>query len=68
MFDVHGGLLSADRIIEADSPIKAVRKLYKNVRRSRDSGGDVVIHSASGCYTYYTGGRISGPEKATDRL
>lgn len=57
LFDVHGGLLDSDKEIEASSPINAVRKLYKNVKRSKDNGGDVVVHSSIGCYAYYTGGK-----------
>lgn len=63
LFDVHGGMLDADKEIEADSPIKAVRKFYRNVRRSRDNGGDIVVHSANGCYAYYAGGRINDTER-----
>ena len=55
LFNVHGGMLDADKEIEASSPIKAVRKFYRNVRRSRDNGGDIVVHSANGCYAYYVG-------------
>ena len=47
IFDIRGGLLSDDLIIEADSPIKAVRKLYDNVKRVKN--GDIVVNG-SYCY------------------
>lgn len=48
IFDIRGGLLSDDSIIEADSPIKAVRKLYNNVKRVKN-GGDIVVNNKY-CY------------------
>lgn len=40
LFDVNGGLMDTDKEVDAKSPIEAVRKHYKDVRRSRDNGGD----------------------------
>ena len=49
IYDVRGGLLADDKIIEAKSPIEAVRKLYNNVKRVKN-GGDIVVNG-SYCYT-----------------
>lgn len=48
IYDIRGGLLDEDKIIEAKSPIEAVRKLYNNVKRVKN-GGDIVVN---GCYCY----------------
>lgn len=47
IYDVRGGLLDEDKIIEAKSPIEAVRKLYNNVKRVKN--GDIVVNG-SYCY------------------
>lgn len=60
IFDMRKGLLSADEIVYADSPKKAVEKLYPNanvrrctysysVRTGDWSGGNVVVN---GKYCY----------------
>lgn len=49
IYDIRGGLLGDDKIIEAKSPIEAVKKLYNNVKRVK-SGGDIVVNG-SYCYT-----------------
>lgn len=49
IYDVRVGLLGDDEIIEAKSPIEAVRKLYNNVKRVKN-GGDIVVNG-SYCYT-----------------
>lgn len=48
IYDVRDGLLGEDKIIEAKSPIEAVRKLYNNVKRVK-TGGDIVVNG-SYCY------------------
>lgn len=48
IYDIRGGLLDEDKIIEAKSPIEAVRMLYNNVKRVKN-GGDIVVN-ASYCY------------------
>lgn len=51
IFDARRGLLTADKEIEAESPIEAVRTPYKNVRRvtERDTrrgfSGDIVVNN-----------------------
>ena len=51
IFDVRSGLLGADADTEAGSPIEAVRKLYKNVRRvtardeKRGVRGNIVVNN-----------------------
>ena len=51
IFDVRAGLLGADADTEAGSPIEAVRKLYKNVRRvtardeKRGLRGNIVVNN-----------------------
>lgn len=47
IYDVRGGLLADDKIIEAKSPIEAVRKLYNNVKRVKN--GDIVVNNRY-CY------------------
>lgn len=42
IFDIRGGLLSDNTIIEAKSSIEAVRKLYNNVKRVKN--GDIVVN------------------------
>lgn len=49
IYDIRGGLLGEDKIIEAKSPIEAVKKLYNNVKRVKN-GGDIVVNSRY-CYT-----------------
>lgn len=49
IWDIREGLLADDTIIEAKSPIEAVRKLYNNVKRVKN-GGDIVVNG-SYCYT-----------------
>lgn len=49
IYDVRGGLLADDKIIEAKAPIEAVRKLYNNVKRIKN-GGDIIVNG-SYCYT-----------------
>lgn len=57
IFDVRGGLLAEDCVVSATSPIQAVRKFYKNVKRVRN--GDIVVNN-----TYcYMGVRISSQPK-----
>lgn len=51
IFDARRGLLTADKEIEAESPIEAVRMFYSNVRRitERDTRngfrGDIVVNN-----------------------
>jgi hypothetical protein len=47
IFDIRGGLLADDKIIEAKSPIEAVRKIYNNVKRVKN--GDIVVNNRY-CY------------------
>lgn len=47
IYDIRGGLLDEDKIIEAKSPIEAVRKLYNNVKRVKN--GDIVVNNRY-CY------------------
>lgn len=49
IYDIRGGLLGEDKIIEAKSPMAAVKKLYNNVKRVKN-GGDIVVNG-SYCYT-----------------
>lgn len=42
IFDVRGGLLSDNTEVEARSPIEAVRKLYRNVKRVKN--GSIVVN------------------------
>ena len=42
IYDVRGNLLDDDKIVEANSPIEAVRKLYNNVKRVKN--GDIVVN------------------------
>lgn len=48
IFDIRGGLLADDRIVEATTPIQAVRKFYDNVKRVKN-GGDIVVNNRY-CY------------------
>lgn len=48
IYDIRGGLLDEDKIIETKSPIEAVRKLYNNVKRVKN--GDIVVNGRY-CYT-----------------
>ena len=52
IFDLRAGLMSADVIIEAKSPLNAVQKLYNNVTRTYDGSGDIVVSSNNGSYVY----------------
>ena len=45
IFDVRGGLLDDNNIVKADSPIQAVRKLYKNVKRNYRNTGNIVVNN-----------------------
>lgn len=53
IFDSNRNILDSDKEIDAKSPIEAVRKFYKKVERSKDNSGNVVVHSAVGCYAYW---------------
>lgn len=48
IWDIRDGLLADNKIIEAKSPIEAVRKLYNNAKRVKN-GGDIVVN---GRYCY----------------
>ena len=58
IYDVRDGLLGEDKIIEAKSPIEAVKKLYNNVKRVK-TGGYIVVN---GSY-WYVGDRKNDTEK-----
>lgn len=47
IYDTNGGLLSDDSEIIARSPIEAVRKLYRNVKRVKN--GHIVVNHTY-CY------------------
>ena len=53
IWDIRDGLLADDKTVKAKSPIEAVRKLYKNVKRVKN-GGDIVVRYNRGftalCY------------------
>lgn len=51
IFDIRNGLMSSDVLIEAKSPIEAVRKVYPNTTVERDytNTGDIVVN---GSYVY----------------
>ena len=36
IFDLRGGLMSDNNVVTARSPIEAVRKFYKNVKRVKN--------------------------------
>ena len=50
IFDVRANLWDDDRIIEASSPIQAVRKIYDNVKRVKN--GEIVVRCTTGVYCY----------------
>ena len=52
IYDIRGGLLDDDKVIEANSPIEAVRKLYNNVKRVKN-GGDITVRVGRKVYCYY---------------
>ena len=58
IYDVRDGLLGEDKIIEAKSPIEAVKKVYNNVKRVKN-GGKIVVN---GSY-WYVGDRKNDNEK-----
>lgn len=42
IFDLRGGLMSDNNVITARSPIEAVRKFYRNVKRVKN--GNIVVN------------------------
>lgn len=49
--DLRKDVFADDKVIEAKSPIEAVRKKYKNVKRVKN-GGDIVVRYGRRCYCY----------------
>lgn len=53
IYDLRDGLAkSADLIVEAESPSKAVEKLYTDVKRDYGNTGDIVVRGNHGSYVY----------------
>ena len=59
IFDIRGGLMGDDKVVEAKSPIEAVRKFYDNVKRDKFCSGPIVVNNS---YVYY-GDRKKGAGK-----
>lgn len=51
--DLRLSIFDMPLIVEASSPIEALKKLgYKNIKRQIENGGDVVVVGNRGSYIY----------------
>lgn len=53
IFDIRDGLgITADEVVEASSPLDAVKVLYLDAARDYTNTGNIVVRGAHGSYVF----------------